>query len=68
MSGRIKSKCRTVPTIRKHIVTQNILSRRGEGIRIDESTDGGIVVTALEVVEPGFSGVTEARIVCTEIL
>ena len=46
---------RVVVTIRKHIVTQEILTRGGEGIRIDESADSGIVISALQVVEPGFS-------------
>ena len=32
------------------------MSGRSKGIRIDESADGGIVITALQVVEPGFEG------------
>ena len=52
---RVTSVHRIVQTIGKHIVTQEILSSRGKGIRIDESTDGRIIVTALQVVEPGFS-------------
>ena len=32
------------------------LSGTGERIRIDESADAGIVLSALEVVEPGISG------------
>ena len=55
-------------TIRKHIVTQEALSGTCKGIRIDEPTDGRVVISALEVVEPGFSGVTVAALVFTEIL
>ena len=32
------------------------LSGTGERIRIDEPADAGIVISALEVVEPGISG------------
>ena len=55
-------------TIRKHIASQEALTRRSKGIRIDESADGGIVVAALEVVEPGFSGGTVAVLVCMGVL
>ena len=51
---------RGVCAIRKHIVTQEALPRTRERIRIDESADGGIVISALEVVEPGFSVVVVA--------
>ena len=51
---------RGVCAICKHIVPQEPLTSGSEGIRIDESTDGGIVVTALQVVEPGFSVVVVA--------
>lgn len=37
-------------------------------ICIDESTDGGIVITALQIVEPGFSGVSVAVLVFAGIL
>ena len=51
---------RAISTISKHIVTHETLPRACEGIRIDESANGRIVVTALEVVEPGFSVVVVA--------
>ena len=51
---------RTIVTIRKHIVPKEALTGRSERIRIDESADGGIIVTALQVVEPGFSVVNVA--------
>ena len=37
-------------------------------ICIDESTDGGIVITALQIVEPGFSGLAVAGMFYAGIL
>ena len=37
-------------------------------IRIDEPADGGIVVAALQVVEPGFSGIAVAVLSLTGVL
>ena len=59
---------RVVVTIRKHIVTQEILTRGGEGIRINESAGAGVVVSRLQVVEPGFSGIAVDVLVFTRIL
>ena len=49
-----------VITICKHIVTQEALTSGCKGIRIDESAGAGVVVTALQVVESGFSVVVVA--------
>ncbi len=49
-------------------MSQKILPRRSKRIRIDESADGGVVVSGLEVVEPGFSGLTVAVLGFAEIL
>ena len=62
MACRISTVYRIIATICKHIVTQEILSCRSKGIRIDESAGTGIVVTALQVVEPGFSVVVVATV------
>ena len=59
---------RVVATIGKHVITEKTLPRASKGIRIDESADGGIVISALEVVEPGFSGVAVAVLFFTGIL
>ena len=61
-------KNRIIATVCKHIVAQEILTSRSKGIRIDETADAGIVITALEVVEPGFSGITVAVLVFARIL
>ena len=68
MSVGINSKYRAIPAVSKHIVTQETLTRRGEGVRIDETTDAGIVISALQVVEPGFSGGAVATMVYLTIL
>ena len=41
-------------------MAQESLTSASKIIRINESTDAGIVVTALQVVEPGFSVVVVA--------
>ena len=57
VTGRIVAYNRIIPTIGKHIVANKALAGGGEGIRIKESADLGIVIAALEVVEPGFLGI-----------
>ena len=59
---------RIIVTICKHIVAKKTCSCTGQAVRSDESADGGIVVTALEVVEPGFSGGAVAVLIFTGIL
>ena len=51
-SGRIKQACRIVIAISKHIVAQQTLAGGDEGVGVDESAPGGIVITALEIVQP----------------
>ena len=59
---------RIIVTICKHIVTQEALSGRSKGIRIDEPANAGIVISGLEIVEPGFSEVAVAVLVFARIL
>ena len=47
---------RVIITICEHVVTEESLPCGSKRIRIDESADAGIVISALEVVEPGISG------------
>ena len=37
----------------KHVIAQQALTGGGESVGIDESTDFRIVITGLEIVEPG---------------
>ena len=47
-------------TICKHIIAQDALAGRCEGIGINESADLGIVISALEIVERGLGFVVLA--------
>ena len=40
--------------IGKQIIANEVLACAGKDVRGEESADGGIVVAALEVIEPGF--------------
>ena len=53
MSGLIGIVARIVKTIAKHITAEDTLAGGGVGISIDESTDSGIVISGLEIIEPG---------------
>lgn len=46
---------RIIVAIGKHIVAEETLPGRCEGIGINESADLGVVITALKIVEPGLS-------------
>ena len=54
-TGIITAKHGIIPAIGKHVIAQGALASGDEGIGINKSTDFGIVVTGLEVVETGFS-------------
>ena len=41
-----------IPTVGEHVVAQDALAGGNESIDIDKSTDLGIVISALEIVEP----------------
>jgi hypothetical protein len=55
MTGRIKSHNRIIPTVSKQIVTGKIASctKITNVVRVDESTPLGIVISALQIIEPG---------------
>lgn len=53
---------RIISTIGKHIVAGNALTSRNKAIRIDEPTPSGIVIPAVEVVQPRFRVVDIAPI------
>jgi hypothetical protein len=65
---RVISVNRIVQAICKHVVSNKSLTSAGKGIRIDEPADAGIVISALEVVEPGFSGGAVAMLFFAGIL
>ena len=51
---------RIIVTIYKHIVTQESLASTCECVSINEAAGAGIVISALQVVEPGFSVIVVA--------
>ena len=51
---------RVIIAVRKHIVPQEALAGAAVGIGVEEPLDDGIVISALQIVEPGFRGVVVA--------
>ena len=49
-----------VIAIGKHVVAEQALTGRGKSIGIDESTDLGVVISALQIIQFGFSYVSLA--------
>ena len=52
---------RVTVAVGKHIIAKQTLSSRYKCIRIDESTQCGVIITGLEVIEPELVIVDEAR-------
>ena len=44
-----------IQTIRKHVIAEDALAGAGEGIGIQESAYLRIIISALEIIQPGFS-------------
>ena len=42
---------RIIPAIREHVVTDDALPRRDKYVRVDETANLGVVVTALQVIQ-----------------
>ena len=45
---------RIIPTIRKHIVSEQALAGGNEYVGIEEPAPFGVIIPALEIIEPGF--------------
>ena len=52
---------RIVTAVGKHVIPEDTLAGGNECVCIDESADGGIVVTALQIIESGISDGRLAR-------
>ena len=50
-----------IQTIGKHVIAEDALAGGGVGVGVDESADTGIIVTRLEIVEPGLNIVYVAQ-------
>ena len=61
MSGLIGIVARIVKTIAKHITAEDTLAGGGVGVCVDESTDGRIVISGLEIIEPGLYFLSRAK-------
>ena len=51
MTIRISYIYRVIPTIRKHIEPEEALAGAAVAVRVEETLDDGIVISALEVIE-----------------
>ena len=58
---------RIITAIGKHVIAQQALAGGGEGVRIDESSEAGIVIAGLEVVQAGF-GVPDVAMVTQGVI
>ena len=53
--------CRVIKAIGKHVIAQDALTGAGEGVGIQESTYLWIIISGLEIIEPGF-GIIELAV------
>jgi hypothetical protein len=49
----VASADRVIATIGEHVIAEDTLACRCKCVRIDESTDCGVVITGLQVIESG---------------
>jgi len=52
-STRVHKAYRIIATICKHIVAEEVLAGGGVGIGIEEAANLGIVISGLQIIEPG---------------
>jgi hypothetical protein len=45
-----------ITAVGKHVIAEDALAGGNEGIGVDEAADGGIVITALQIIEAGILG------------
>jgi hypothetical protein len=60
-AANVLSADRVVSAVGEHIVTEHTLPSRNKGVGIDKSTDGGVVITRLQVIESGISDMILAK-------
>ena len=56
----IEPRNRRIPTVCKHVAANEALTGGGETVRVDEAVGYGVIITALEVIEPRLSVVVVA--------
>ena len=47
---------RIIQAIGEHVVAKNTLAGGGVGVGVEEAADCGVVISALQIIEPGFLG------------
>ena len=62
-SGRIIMAYRVVAAICKHVKAEGALAGGGVGVGVDEAAGGGVIITGLQIVQPGFVVVAVATTV-----
>ena len=62
MPRRITIIHRNIATVGKHIIAQDALTGRCEGIRIEEPAYLRIIISGLKIIQPGFSIVALAQV------
>jgi hypothetical protein len=55
-AGFIKKVYRIIAAIGKHVIAEDTLSGRCKCIGVEEAADLGVVITGLQVIEPGILG------------
>ena len=60
MTIRVNCSYRIIPTVRKHIVPEEALPCAAVGVCVEEALDDGVIISALQIVEPGFFGLSVA--------
>ena len=55
-SRRVAVAYRIIQTVGEHVIAEDALAGGDEGIGVDKSADGGIVITGLQVIEAGILG------------
>ena len=60
MAGRVITVRRVIIAVRKHIVPKEALAGGGVAVGVDKSAEGGVVISALEVIEARFFDCVQA--------
>ena len=47
---------RVIAAICEHVIAEDALAGGDEGVGVDEAADLGVVITALQIIEPGILG------------
>ena len=56
----VRTNCRVIIAIRKHIEPSEALASAAVGIGVEEALHGGVIISALEIIEAGFFGLSVA--------